>query len=354
MNKPKQLKPGDKIAIVSLSSGVLGEEFCKHELPIGIKRLEEYGLEVVFMPHACMGIEYLDKHPEARAQDLKDAFLDDSIAGIITAIGGNDTYRLLPYLMEDEEFAAAVCKHPKLFSGYSDTTINHLMFYKLGMTSYYGPCFLTDFAELADSMLPYSRDMFTHYLQNKSSICINSSDVWYEERADYSPAQIGINRVSHKESRGYELLQGATRFSGALLGGCLESIYEILTLDNKKKICEKYQLFPSRSEWSGKILFIETCEEKPIPSLFEKELLALKELGVFDEVNGVLVGKPQDETYYDEYKEIYKKIITNKNLPIVYNVNFGHAQPHCILPYGLNASVDMTQKTITITESLFD
>ena len=72
MNKPKQLKPGDKIAIVSLSSGVLGEEFCKHELPIGIKRLEEYGLEVVFMPHACMGIEYLDKHPEARAQDLKE------------------------------------------------------------------------------------------------------------------------------------------------------------------------------------------------------------------------------------------------------------------------------------------
>ena len=36
-----------------------------------------------------------------RAKDLKDAFLDDSIAGIICAIGGDDTYRLLPYLMED-------------------------------------------------------------------------------------------------------------------------------------------------------------------------------------------------------------------------------------------------------------
>ena len=31
-----------KIAIVSLSSGILGEEFAKHEVEIGIKRLEEY------------------------------------------------------------------------------------------------------------------------------------------------------------------------------------------------------------------------------------------------------------------------------------------------------------------------
>ena len=83
MNYARKLRKGDKVAIVSLSSGMLGEEFCSHNIEIGVKRLKEYGLEPVFMPNALKGIEYLKAYPEARAKDLKDAFLDDSIAGII-------------------------------------------------------------------------------------------------------------------------------------------------------------------------------------------------------------------------------------------------------------------------------
>jgi len=95
----RKLRKGDKVAIVSLSSGMLGEEFCSHNIEIGKKRLEEYGLQVVFMPNALKGIDYLREHPEARAEDLKEAFYNDDIAGIICAIGGDDTYRLLPYLI---------------------------------------------------------------------------------------------------------------------------------------------------------------------------------------------------------------------------------------------------------------
>lgn len=76
MQYARKLKKGDKVAIVSLSSGMLGEEFCSHNIEIGVKRLKEYGLEPVFMPNALKGIEYLQTHPQARAKDLKDAFLD--------------------------------------------------------------------------------------------------------------------------------------------------------------------------------------------------------------------------------------------------------------------------------------
>lgn len=93
-------------------------------------------------------------------------------------------------------------------------------------------------------------------------------------------------------------------------------------------------------------MFIETCEEKPSPELFEKEVTALKDYGVFDVVSGVLVGKPQDEAYYDEYKEILIKVVDNEKLPMVYNVNFGHATPRCALQYGVMAEVDMRQKKI--------
>lgn len=351
MQTPKKLQKGDKVAIVSLSSGMLGEDFCSHNIEIGVKRLKSYGLNPVFMPNALKGTEYLKAHPKARASDIKQAFTDDSIAGIICAIGGDDTYRLLPYLMDDEEFIASVHTHPKLFTGFSDTTINHLMFYKLGLSTYYGPNFICDLGEIADEMLPYTKKAFEGYLAGNSYNEILSSDIWYEERTDFSRTAMGTERIAHKEDRGYELLQGKSIFCGRLLGGCLESLYDILTSTryaDERDVCEKYKIFPCKQEWAGKILFIETSEEKPSPDLLEKELLALKEKGVFDVISGIIVGKPQDETYYEEYKEVYCNVIDNKELPIIYNVNFGHAAPRCVLPYGAMAKADMEQKKIIL------
>ena len=345
----RKLRKGDRVAIVSLSSGMLGEDFCSHIIEIGVKRLKEYGLEPIFMPNSLKGIEYLKEHPEARANDLKQAFLDDGVAGIICAIGGDYTYRLLPYLMDDKEFIDAVKNHPKLFTGFSDTSINHLMFYKIGLQTYYGPNFICDLGELASEMLPYSKKSFESYFEVNNYDEIESSEIWYEERKDFSRAAIGTDRICYKEERGYELIQGSEIFSGKILGGCLESLYDILTTytyDDEKTTCEKYGIFPSLEEWKGKILFIETCEEKPEPELFDKDVLALKNKGVFDVINGVLVGKPQDETYYEEYKIILKRVIDNEQIPVVYNVNFGHSTPRCVLPYGAMAKVDMKQRKI--------
>lgn len=207
MQQARKLRNGAKVAIVSLSSGMLGEEYCSHNIEIGVRRLREYGLEPVFMPNALKGVEYLKDHPEARAADLKSAFLDDTIAGIICAIGGDDTYRLIPYLMEDREFVDAVQAHPKLFTGFSDTTVNHLMFYRLGLSTYYGPNFICDLGEIANEMLPYSRRAFESYLEGKEYKEIASSEVWYEERTDFSRAAVGTDRISHKEDMGYFLLK---------------------------------------------------------------------------------------------------------------------------------------------------
>lgn len=349
MKYAKKLRKGDKVAIVSLSSGMLGEAFCSHNIEIGVKRLREYGLEPSFMPNSLKGIEYLKANPKARAKDLKDAFMDDSIAGIICAIGGDDTYRLLPYLLEDEEFIDAVHKSPKLFTGFSDTTINHLMFYKLGLSTYYGPNFICDLAEISDEMLPYSKKAFESYIEGNEYREITSSEIWYQERTDFSKEAVGTERISHREEHGFELLQGKECFEGRLLGGCLESLYDILTTtryENEKAVCEKYGLFPDIAEWKEKILFIETCEEKPVPEQFEKEVAMIKKKGVFDVVSGVLVGKPQDEEYYEEYKDILVKVVNDPDLPIVYNVNFGHATPRCTLQYGAVARVDMKRKII--------
>ena len=56
MIKPKMLERGDKVAMVSLSSGSIGEPECIHKYHIAKKRLEEeFGLELVPMPNSLKG-----------------------------------------------------------------------------------------------------------------------------------------------------------------------------------------------------------------------------------------------------------------------------------------------------------
>ena len=71
----------------------------------------------------------------------------------------------------------------------------------------------------------------------------------------------------------------------------------------------------------------------------------LKETGIFEVISGLLVGKPMDETFYDDYKEALMDII-DSNIPIVYNLNVGHATPRAIVPFGVHAYVDATEQVI--------
>ena len=84
---------------------------------------------------------------------------------------------------------------------------------------------------------------------------------------------------------------------------------------------------------------------------YTPELLpVLKEAGVFDAVSGVLAGKPMDAAYEQEYKQILVEEIGDPDLPIVFNVNVGHAQPRCIIPFGVEAIVDMNEQVIRFAD----
>ena len=240
MFKPQSFNNGDKIAIITLSRGLLGKSSCAHELDIAIKRLVEMGLEPVIMNNSMKDLKYLAEHPEERAADLKQAFLDPSIKGIITAIGGNDTYKTIPYLMDDPEFIEAVRNNPKIFLGFSDTTNNHLMLNKLGLNTFYGPCLLVDIAELDDEMLPYTKEYFKKYFKKESSFEIKSSPVWYMDRESYGPEELGNPRKQMKEDHGYEVLNGSGKVTGRLYGGCLDSLYDIYTSERYGNETEIY------------------------------------------------------------------------------------------------------------------
>ncbi len=338
------------VGIVSLSSGIIGEPFVRFESDIGVRRLKEYGLNVKFMPHALMGLDYVKAHPEKRAQDLLQAFRDPEIDMILCAIGGDDTYRLLPYLFDHNELAEAVTD--KVFLGFSDTTINHLMLHKVGLNTFYGQAFLPDICELSREMHPYTRKYFEELISTGTIREITPSDVWYEERKSFAPDQVGKPLTAHPD-HGFELLQGAPVFSGKILGGCIDSMYDFFDgerYSDMPVLCEKYHLFPDAEEWKGHILLLESSEEKPSPEKYRQSLEYLKQTGVFKAVSGVLVGKPMDETYAQEYRQLLTQVINEPDLPVVFNLNIGHAMPRCIIPFGKEAVVDVDHQIIRFTD----
>lgn len=353
--QPYRLKKGDKVAIVSLSRGLLGMPFCKHELDLGIKRLEEMGLVPVIMDNALKDMDYLEEHPEARAHDLKQAFMDPEIKGIINAIGGFDTYKTIPYLMEDQEFIDAVKNNPKIFTGFSDTTNNHLMLNKLGLSTFYGPCLLVDIAELDKEMLPYTREYFDYYFSAPEYFEILPSSVWYMDRTSYGEEELGKPREEVKEAHGFEVLNGNGVRTGKLYGGCIESLYEAYVggrYKDEAEVYKKYDILPSDEEWKEKILFLEPSDGKATPEELERMLTYFKDKNIFNLVQGVIFGKPIDEVYYEEYKKVIKDVFEGIDTPVLYNVNFGHSVPRCILPYDAKTTVDYDNKSITVNSQI--
>ncbi len=63
MIKPRHLSPGDRAAVVSLSSGKLGEPKYIHKFALARGRLaKDFGVELVAMPNALRGVDYLYAH----------------------------------------------------------------------------------------------------------------------------------------------------------------------------------------------------------------------------------------------------------------------------------------------------
>lgn len=334
MIKPNALKAGDKIALVSLSSGIFGEESCKERLQRTINNIKNIlGLEVVIMPNALIGKKEVYEHPELRAKDLMDAFEDESIKAIWTLTGGDDTVRLLPYIDFD-----VIRNNPKIFMGFSDTTVNHFMMYKAGLTSYYGPAAGVEFS-LANVAQENIDTVINTLFNPEDVIDLPHYNIKADDPTDWSK---GID--IKKDDIAYEVIQGEGIVNGKLLGGCID----VFTMINGTDI------WPSKEEWKNKILFIETSEEQPSPSFVKYTLYNLGTQGILNNINGILIGRPKNGKYYEEYNNVVKevtRIFGRSDLPIFANCHFGHAWLWNILPIGIEIQLDCNNKKMNLVES---
>jgi muramoyltetrapeptide carboxypeptidase LdcA involved in peptidoglycan recycling len=292
------------------------------------------------MPNALKGSRFVAEHPELRAKDLMDAFRDPGIRGIFCAIGGDDTIRLLPYI--DYE---VIRNNPKIFMGYSDTTINHFMMYKAGLVSFYGPAVMSEFGEYVN-MSDYTAEAVRKILfEDSAGYSIEHSPVWSNDWVDWNEESINIQRKMIADEHEYEILQGTGNVCGHLLGGCLD----VFLMANGTEI------WPAPDDWKGAVLFLETSEDQPSPIFVVWMLRNLAAQGILNAINGILIGKPCGGKYYEEYKDSVMQVVNREQglteLPIFYNVNFGHAIPIGVIPYGIQTELDCSKRTITFLES---
>ena len=337
--KAKKLNKGDKVATVSPSWGGAGDEDLIWRYEQGKKRLEDvFGLEVVEMENTLKGTDYLYNHPEKRAEDLMEAFSDKSIKAIFACIGGSESIRLLPHI----DFGI-IKDNPKIFMGYSDSTIIHYMCLKAGISSIYGPALLVDFAENI-SVSDYTVDSLKKTLFSTEIIGnIPQSEIWTSEFLPWEIENKDTPR-KFKKNNGYELLQGKAIVQGRLIGGCIEVM----------EFMKGTELFPELDKFHNSILFLETSEGKSQPYLIEYWLRNYGAMGVLEKINGIIFGKPADEEYYDKYKNVILKVLAEygrRDLPVLYNLSFGHCEPKVCIPYGAMAEINCEEKTFSILES---
>lgn len=342
---PPSLEKGDKVAVLATSAGI------KNRFPAafktGIQRLKErFELEPVIYSTAEKDTEYLNKNPEEKAEELMQAFEDPEIKGIIPVSGGDEELRVLKYL-EPERLK----NNPARFYGISDNTNIHIYLWNLGIQTFYAGQIVPDLmseGELGEYTYKNLEKAFFQDSLGKTK----PSKHFTDEFVDITAEQIKDNRKRY-ENPGWEFWNFKDqKIEARLFGGCFEII-------DWQQATQKYM--PKQEKLENTILALETSEEAPSETTVKRWLMCMGENGILEKFSAIIVGRPirkplhgeektieEKEEYHDKQKQTIKEEIKRyaPNMPVVFDVDFGHTDPKIPLQLGAKTLLDPKQKTI--------
>jgi len=337
--KPAKLNKGDTVAIVSPSWG--GPSVFPHIYENGLKVLQAWGLKIKEFPTARMDASFTRANPQVRAKDINDAFSDPEVKAVFASIGGDDSVRILPFL--DKK---VIAENPKILMGYSDTSTLHVFSNLQGLITFYGPSIMAGFSQmdsLPESFKSHVREIL---FEPKESYEYQPYGKYCDGYPNWANKK-NLGKVNPmKSDDGWHWLQGKGKAQGELFGGCIEVLEMMKATD----------FWPSQDFWKGKILFLETSEEKPSIHYIDHVLRNYGMLGVFDKISGFIFSRARD--YSDEEKkELEEKIVSivakefgKPDLPIIANFDVGHTDPQLVLPLGVKAEIDCQVNKVSLIE----
>lgn len=320
--KPVKLNIGDTIGIVAASLPVLSSH--REQFEAGKKLVQEIGFKIKEGKTIGPTKWWMAGNPKEVADDINSMFADKNVRAIITHTGGYSAISVIEHL--DYEL---ITHNPKPFIGMSDMTIYHLaIFAGTGMVGFhmddisYG--FGREIKAGMESWPKLNQEFFLKFLtENKPVGIIKQLTQWEEWK------------------------KGQTE--GHLMGGILERISCLAGT--------KY--FPDLSLWSGSILFWEEIG-RDMSEIYQY-LYQLKNMGIFERINGMLVGKikylkplrqeTREEIVVPALQEMILEILKDYKFPIMANLDFGHHTVNIPMPVGIKVSFDTSKKQLNFLES---
>ncbi|MFD2046145.1 S66 peptidase family protein [Ornithinibacillus salinisoli] len=325
MLKPKSLKRGDTVGIITPSSPA--PVLYKERYQRGLIQLEKLGFNIVEGSCTREIQSYRSSSIRARAEEINELIYNDDVKAILSTDGGLNSNSLLPYI--DYEYLK---NKPKVVMGYSDVTALILGIYaKTGLTTFYGPAIIPSFGEFPE-MVPKGKEYFEDIVKLK-------------KRAPFS-LEVPLERLDwNSQDREKEMFNNESWIplregiaTGKLIGGNLNTMTGFFGSEYFPKL-------------KGAILFIEDGYKDM--AIQERSLSMLKVAGVFDEIAGLVIGK--HDHFNDlgspfSLDELLIEIIGDTNIPILSNFDIGHTFPSHVFPIGIEVVLDTTQGTITFLE----
>jgi muramoyltetrapeptide carboxypeptidase LdcA involved in peptidoglycan recycling len=339
---PPKPRPGDRVAILSPSSGLPG--IFPRPFELGLSRLRDgFGLIPVEYP----ATRVMGSAPADRAADIHAAFADPGIAAVITSIGGEDEIRVLPYLD-----AGLLRANPKPFFGYSDNTCLLAYLWQLGIVSFHGGCVMVQYGR-PGAMHPATEASLRAALFRPGEYELAPVAAYSDVEKDWAdPATFG-SEPQLQPSGGWRWQNAGRVVEGASWGGNLEVLSWLAMAG---------QAIPSAEESRGGVLFLETSEELPSATEVYRILRALGERGLLGAFAAVIVGRAKawslDQQTTAEEKAAYVRDQHEAVLRAlreyapdamaVLDVDLGHTDPQLVIPYGGQVRVDGPARRITV------
>ncbi|MFE5539544.1 S66 peptidase family protein [Streptomyces sp. NPDC056492] len=340
---PPKPRPGDRVAVLSPSSGLPGLFPLPHEL--GLRRLrDDFGLIPVEYPTTrTMGAT-----PEARAADIHAAFADPDIKAVLSSIGGDDQLTVLPHL--DSDLLRA---HPKPFFGYSDNTNLLLFLRNAGIVGYHGGSVMVELGR-PGALHPLTEASLRAALFTSGEYELTPAGAFGDVNRSWEDPRTFDSEPAMEPADGWIWHNGDRVVEGIGWGGNLEIISWLLMADRAVLPVEAY---------AGNVLFLETSEDMPRAEEVYWILRSMGERGLLRQFPALLVGRakawsfenPLDAPERDRFRLRQREAVLRAlgqyapDTMVVFDVDLGHTDPQLVVPVGGRVRVDGLTRRITVT-----
>lgn len=342
MHYPKPLTVGSRIAITAFSSGVSAN--LHQRLDAVLNGLRQRGFEVIEGQCLRENHHYVSGSAQARAAELMGFLLDDSIDAVAPPWGGELALEILPLL----DFQRLRQARPKWIFGYSDvTTVTTVLSAHTGWPTVHSAGLMELHPAQQDPLTAKTLDYLA--LEAGAEFTQLSASQFQTQFPDWGQDPDGVFNFDAPVT--WEILQPQERslsLYGRLFGGCLDTLLHLLGTPWLDLGAWRQQYAPE-----GVLLYLENVEMAP--QGVNRALTTLKMRGVFEHVNGLLLGRnsgPMGDDHSYHYLDAVKAVVHNLALPVVYDLDIGHKPPNLTLINGALAKLDIADGRGAISQKL--